>query len=588
MQMLAQLDPSNSIRTLVIVIIIGVIGLVIFGGVLWLMSRYRRCPSNRVLVVYGKVAGDRAAKCIHGGGTFVWPVIQDFEYLSLEPMAIDIELTGALSKKNIRVNVPSTFTIGISTDSEIMHAAAERLLGLGEPDIITQARDIILGQMRLVVATLAIEEINQDREKFLDLVNKNVNTELNKIGLEVINVNIRDITDESGYIEAIGRKAASEAINQAKVEVAQQDRMGAIGETTANKEKEVSVAAQRSESVMGQKEAERNQRISVAKLEAEGVTGEAAALREKETALAQQKALTEQSKKEAEAAQRVRVAELDAQAVQGEIQSKSQQRIKVAQLEADAVQGENESKARIVEYEATLAQRQAEARRKGDVALADSGRDILKAEAAEVLARLEKTEIIQKEIDKRKAEIDAEAEAERRRRLGRGEADAILAKYTAEAEGIRRTLEAKADGYRKLMEVCGKHPDMAPTLLLIEKLPELVAEQVKAIQNLKIDKVTVWDSGSGGGTNSDGTGGGNTTAKWLREMVGALPPIHELAKQSGVKLPGILGTIEDGKDTRDQARAAAATVVAATAQAAASEPEFDVKKSRAKDASEGN
>lgn len=569
---LAQVEPPNVLGPMVIIVIIGLIGLVIFGSILWLMSRYRRCPSNRVLVVYGKVQGDRAAKCIHGGGAFVWPVIQDFAYLSLEPMAIDIELTGALSKKNIRVNVPSTFTIGISVEPEIMHNAAERLLGLGEPDIITQARDIILGQMRLVVATLAIEEINQDREKFLDLVNQNVNTELNKIGLEVINVNIRDITDESGYIEAIGRKAASEAINQAKVEVAQQNRMGAIGETTANKEKEVSVAAQLAESVMGQKEAERNQRISVAKLEAEGVTGEATATRDKEIALAQQKALTEQSKKEAEASQRVRVAELDAQAVQGEIVAKSQQRIKVAQLEADAVKGENESKARIVEYEATLAQRQAEARRKGDVALAEAARDVLRAETAEEVARLEKTELAQKEIDKRKIEIEAEAEAERRRRLGKGEADAILAKFTAEAEGIRRTLEAKADGYRKLMEVCGEHPDMAPTLLMIEKLPELVAEQVKAIQNLKIDKVTVWDGGYGGGAN--GEGGGNTTAKWLREMVGALPPIHDLARQSGVKLPGILGTIEDGKDTRDQARAAAAATPPTAAPAKpASKPE---------------
>ncbi|NNF08073.1 MAG: flotillin family protein, partial [Candidatus Eisenbacteria bacterium] len=176
-----------------------------------LVRQYRRCPSNRVLVVFGKVAGKRAAKCIHGGGVFVIPLLQDYAYLSLEPLTVEIDLTQALSKKNIRVNVPSTFTIGISTEPDIMNNAAERLLGLNENDIAAQARDIILGQMRLVIATLSIEEINQDREKFLDLVNKNVNFELNKIGLEVINVNIRDITDESGYIEAIGQKAASEA-----------------------------------------------------------------------------------------------------------------------------------------------------------------------------------------------------------------------------------------------------------------------------------------------------------------------------------------------------------------------------------------
>ena len=499
-------------------ITIGVAVLIVLSAFIWLASRYRRCPSNQILVVYGKVSGNKTSKCLHGGGTFVLPLIQDYQYMSLEPMAIDIELQGALSKKNIRVNVPSTFTIGISTSPEIMTNAAERLLGLSEQQISTRARDIILGQMRLVIATLAIEEINQDREKFLDLVNKNVGFELNTIGLDVINVNIRDIIDESGYIEAIGQKAAAEAIQQAKVEVAQQVRMGAIGEATAVREKEVSVATQVAQSVMGQKEAERDRRVAIAKYEAEGITGEATAQREKDISLAEQKA----------------------KAVQGSKQAEAEQRVRVSTLEAEAVKGENTAKAQIAEYEATLAERQADARRRGDVALANASRDVLKAEQAEELARLEKTEVIQKEINKRKLEIDAEAEAEQKRRIGKGEADAILFKYTAEAEGIRRTLEAKAAGYQKLMEICGAHPDMGPTLLLIEKLPELVREQVKAISNLKIDKVTVWDNGG----NGSGGKGGNGTANWLRDLVSALPPIHELAKQAGVKLPGVFGSLD--------------------------------------------
>jgi flotillin len=513
-------DAGYSIALVVTVVLI----LMFFA--VFVARRYKRCPSNRIMVVYGRVAGNKASKCLHGGGCFIWPLVQDYQYLSLEPMAIDIELTGALSKKNIRVNVPSTFTIGISTAPEIVNNAAERLLGLTEQDISTQARDIILGQMRLVIATLAIEEINQDREKFLDLVNKNVGTELNKVGLDVINVNIRDITDESGYIEAIGRKAAAEAIQQAKVEVAQQERMGAIGEATAVQEKEVSVANQRATSVMGQKQAERNQRISVSKFEAEGVTGEASAQREKEVAVAQQKSQSEQGKKQAD----------------------TQQRVAVAQFEATAVQGENDSRAKMANYNATLMQAQAEAKRTGEVALANATRDVLKAEAEQETARLEKTEVVQREIDKRKIEIDAEAEAERTRRIGKGAADAVLFKYTAEAEGVRRVLEGKASGYQRMLEVCGAHADMAPTLLLIEKLPELVAEQVKAIQNLKIDKVTVWDSG---GDNGAGRGN-NATANWLKDLIGALPPIHDLARQAGVKLPGILGTIDDSSGRSDK------------------------------------
>ena len=454
---------------------IATIVLLLLFVVTMIVRQYRRCPSNRVLVIYGKVRGERAARCMHGGGVFIIPLLQSYSFLNLEPMAIEIEMTSALSKKNIRVNVPSTFTIGISTQPEIMNNAAERLLGLSEKEIAAQAQDIILGQTRLVIATLSIEEINQDREKFLDLVNKNVSTEVNKIGLELINVNIRDITDESGYIEALGRKAASEAINIAKVDVAEADRSGSIGEATATREMQVQVANQQAESVSGQKQAERSQRIQVARAEAE------------------------------------------------------------------AVDGENQSKANIADYQANLSEREAEAKRRGEVALAHSARDVFVAEKEQELARLEKEQIAQQIIERKKIEIDAEAEAERIRRVAKGEADGVLAKYNAEAEGVRKVLEAKAAGYDNLIRACGARPDLAPALLIIEKLPELVAEQVKAIQNLKIDKVTVWDSGA----NSKADGAGGSTSQFLRGLIGSLPPIHELAKQAGIDLPSVLGKMKD-------------------------------------------
>ena len=498
--------------------------LVVVSVLLYVVRQYKRCPSNRILVIFGKVGGQQAARCVHGGGVFIVPLFQDYQFLSLEPIAIDIKLTGALSKKNIRVNVPSTFTIGVSTDPAIMNNAAERLLGLAEAEISAQARDIILGQMRLVIATLSIEEINQDREKFLDLVNKFCSSELLKIGLEVINVNVRDITDESGYIDAIGKKAAAEAIQIAKVEVAQQEKEGAIGEASANRERAVEVANQESASSIGRKEAEREQRIRVAKLEAEGVSGEAEASREQDVVTAQQTALTEEGTKLA----------------------LKNQRVRVATLEAEAVAGENESQASIAASNATLSERQAEARRRGDVARAEAARDVLIAEKGQELARLQKEEIVRQEIDRQGIEIEAEAEAEKRRRIARGEADAVLAQYEAEAQGVQRVLEAKAQGYEKLLKACAQRPDLAPTLLVIEKLPELVAEQVKAIQNLKIDKITVWDSGAG----SDGSNG--ATANFLSGLIGSLPPVHELAQQAGIDLPAVLGSIRSKETASDE------------------------------------
>lgn len=447
--------------------------LVLISIFMFIANQYKRCPSNKIIVVYGKTGGEKTAKCVHGGGTFIIPLIQDYGVLSLEPMTTDIDLKGALSKGNIRVAVPSTFTFGISTDPKIMINAAERLLGLSKPDVITQASDIILGQLRLAIATLTIEEINQDREKFLEQINANVNTELNKIGLEIINVNIKDITDESGYIDAIGKKAAAEAINKAKVEVAQQEKLGAVGEASANKEKEVQVAEQSAQTQIGRTNAEREQRI------------------------------------------------------------------KTAELEAQAVEGENVAKANIAEYNATLAVKQADAFREGEVAKANAQRDVLLAQKEQEEAKLKKEELARQEVEKLKIQVQADAEAERARRIALGEADAIKAKYFAEAEGVKAVLEAKAKGYEDLVKISNNRPEIATSFLMIEKLETLVEKQVEAIKNIKFDKITVWDGGTG-------SANGSTTANFMKDLIKALPAMHDLAGQAGIELPQILGKVDNG------------------------------------------
>lgn len=499
--------------------LIGAVALLFIFFIVFVIKQYKRCPSNRILVIFGRVGTARAAKCLHGGGTFVIPLIQDYSYLSLEPMTIEIPLEGALSLNNIRVNVPATFTVGISTEPELMNSAAERLLNLDDRKIREQAQDIILGQLRLVIATLSIEEINKDREKFMSLINENVAQEVNKIGLVLINVNIRDITDESGYITAIGKRAAAEAINRAKVEVAQQERDGDTGEAVAFRERTVGVANEKATAVEGEKEAERKQRVAVAALEANAIIGEVEAKRDLEIATAERQAETVAARKRAE----------------------QKQRVEVAIAEATAVTGENESQAKIAEVNAKLAEIQAEANRKADVAAAQSREAILLAERDRELARLAKEQIAPQQVEKERIEIAAEAEAEKRRREARGAADAVLAKYKAEAEGLQKVLEAKAEGYRKLVAACAENPQVAPTLLMIEQLPQLVAEQVKAIQNLKIDKITVWDSGrNGSGGNNQGS-----TAGFLSGLIGSLPAMHELADQAGIELPSVLGRVRD-------------------------------------------
>lgn len=409
------------------VIIICVIVVVLFAAIMAILSRYRKCPSDKVLVIYGKVGTDkngqaRSARCIHGGAAFIVPIIQSYEYMDLTPISINVDLKNALSKQNIRIDVPSRFTVGISTEPGVMQNAAERLLGLKLIEIQELAKDIIFGQLRLIIATMDIEEINSDRDKFLLAVSNNVEIELKKIGLKLINVNVTDITDESGYLEALGKEAAANASaidgeNQAKIEVAQ------------------------SEALRREREAE--------------------ALRQ------------------ATAAEAVQAA-------------KAKQEAYIAQQSAEQTRAELEK-----------------ATQTADV-------------------------IVKTQISKQQAEIEAEAQAEVVRRKAKGEADAIFAKMEAEAKGNQEILTKQAEGMRKLVEAAGGDANAAVKLIVADKLEELISIQVEAIKNIKIDKITVWDTGAG----ADGKG---STANFLSGLMQSVPPLNDLFKQAGMSLPDFLG-----------------------------------------------
>lgn len=491
---------------------------------MFLAARYKRCPSDKILVVYGKVGAGQSARCIHGGGAFIWPLIQDYSYMSLTPISIAIPLQKALSLQNIRINVPSTFTVGVSTEEAIMYNAAERLLNLPQDDVESMAKEIIFGQLRLTVASLTIEQINQDREKFLEAIRRNVAPELNKVGLYLINVNITDITDESGYIDSIGKKAASEALNQAKVDVAEQEKKGTIGEADAVRERTIRVAQNVAESDKGQKQAEADKRVFMQAQEAEAVRGE-------------NKARADIATTNAELS--VRVAQNAAASEKGQKQAEANKRVYIQQQEAEAVGGENKARADIAVSNAELAVRQAEAEQRSEVARLTAQVEIQKALAAAEQERLVAAEVVRQEIEKRKVEIAAEAEAERIRREAKGAADAILLKYQAEAQGIRLVLDAKSNGYQGLVQSAGNDARAAATLLLTEKIEEIVKLQVEAIKNIKIDKITVWDSA---GAN----GAGTSTANFLSGLLKSLPPLHDVAQMAGLELPKYLGETKGG------------------------------------------
>ncbi len=254
-----------------VIFLVAAVVLILVAFLAWICSRYRKCPSDKIMVVYGSIGKNkdgtnRSAKCIHGGAEFVIPVFQSYAYLDLTPISIQVDLTNALSRQNIRVDVPSRFTVGISTEPGVMQNAAERLLGLQLSEIQELSKDIIFGQLRLIIATMDIEELNTDRDKILEAVSTNVETELKKIGLRLINVNMTDISDESGYIVALGKEAAAKAINDAKKSVAEQDRDGSIGEANAKMEQRIKVAEADSIAIQGENEAKMKIAMSEAAL----------------------------------------------------------------------------------------------------------------------------------------------------------------------------------------------------------------------------------------------------------------------------------------------------------------------------------
>lgn len=500
-----------------LIVIVMLLALTFLMFVSLFAKQYKRCPSNRVLVIYGRTGRGGAARTIHGGAAFVMPLIQDYAYLSLEPVQIEVPLRGALSAENIRVNVPSVFTVAIDTRPEVMQNAAIRLLGLSAGEIRKQAEEMIFGQLRQVIASMHIEEINRDRDVFLKHVQHSLEPELSKIGLQLINVNITDITDESGYIDAIGQKAASEAIQKARGDVADNVKMGETRVASADRDKAIQVANAHRDQSIGTREAQRDEALKLAELQREQAVGEQQAEFEREA--------------------QVKSSERD-------------MRVRVAAADAEAITGENLSQAKIAASQAELLVKKAEAYQLGESRKREAEAAVLeiqnRAMAKAMLAEAERVEAEKRaqleapaKAEKARIVVQAEAEADRKRIDARAEADAIFAKLEAEARGQYEILAKKGDGLRQIVEACGG-ASQAFQMLMLEHLDNLANASAKAISNIKFDKVVVWENG--------GANGRGSTADFLSGLAKTLPPMMQVMKDiGGVELPESL--VRLGGDT---------------------------------------
>lgn len=448
------------------------LGLILLSGVAFYIATLKRCDSNEVLIVSGKQYGANKGKpvSIYRGGTVnVLPLVQQVTTLSLIPMNIDVSLKDALSKGNIRVSIPSNFQIAFSDDTSLLENASKRLVGLSRHDVQILALDVIMGGMRAVIAGLAIEEINSDREKFMVEIEKQIKPELDKLGLVITNVNIQDITDEAGYLVAIGKKAAVKAIEEAKVEVAEQERIGAEGTAKQEAARLIEVEKQMTASVTGVAETKKNRTVQVAKLESE---------------TEQEKIAYEQKRLEAEADLEV-------------TRAKTQETKLVAESKAQQA--------------------------------------ILIQEKLEATLEKEKEVIVDQEIAKREAVLVAEAEAETITINAKAEAGAITLVAQAKANGVKAELDAQAQGYKEMFKDVDKDALLGMEYMKIATDVQKIHSD--AISGIKIDKITVIDSGDG-----------QAAPNFIKGFVDAMPLAHELGKSLGFDVPSFLGNkVEEAK-----------------------------------------
>ena len=371
---------------------------------------------------------------------------------------------------------------------------------------------------------MGIEDINRDRDTFLEHIQNSVEPELKKIGLVLINVNITDITDESGYIDAIGQKAASQAIQQARGDVADEEKQGEIRVADAEREK-VDSGRQRHEAARDRHPRGRARAGGADRRAREGANGRRAdgrlPARHRRSSRPSSRCVSRSPRRtprRSTAKTSPRPRSPQSQATLLVQKAEAYERGEVAQARG---RGGGASRSRTARWP----------RRRSPRRNASKPKQRAKFEAP---AKAQKARIL----------VDAEAEAEKRRLEAEGEAAAIYAKLEAEARGQYEILAKKGEGLKMIVDACGGAKE-AFQLMMLEHLDTLAESSAKAISNIKFDKIVVWENG--------GANGRSNTADFLHKMAGTLPPMLQVMRDiGGIEIPESLAKLagEDGSCRR--------------------------------------
>ncbi len=461
------------ILAVLLVLGVGLVAVIIYA------SRYKKVPPDSAMVIYGRGAkkGARGYTVVSGGGKFILPVVQGFDFLPLDVRTLEISVTDIVTDvktSGAQMNIKAVTQVKIASDEASLYTAAEQLLHKTDKEINEIAQKTLEGHVRGICATMTIEAINSDRDAVASHVQSQAAKDLRNMGIEIRSFVIRDIEDQYGYIKALGRKRTAEVKRDAR-----------IGEAIANKEATI-------------KEAEAAREAERANSEAEGQV----AIFHKERDITKQNAEAEVEVSKAnrsiafELQDKKRRQELIKEQVQIEIEEKAK-RIELQEREIDR-KGKEQEAIQVVPAKASANAKIAEADgEKGKIeriAEAEKIRTIRQAEATQSQLKLTA------DGEKEKLEKLAEGQAAKIRQEGTAEADVIKLKGQADAEAIRAKGLAEAEAMEKKALAWKKYGDAAITQLIVDQLPNIVRSAASSLEG--VDKVIVMgDQGPNGFVN---------------------------------------------------------------------------------------
>jgi flotillin len=460
---------------------------VIFAAMALYARNYIKVPPSEVAIFYGRkhtlidekgVKSTVGFRVVRGGAALLIPIVEKVAYLSLNIISIPLKIQRAYTKEGVPVTVEAVANVKIAGDDVSLRAAAERFLGMTTEQIKSVIFQTLEGHLRAILGTLTVEEINADRSAFAQKMTDEAAVDLKKMGVNIDILTIQQISDEQGYLDALGKKRTAEVKRDA---------------------------------VIGEAEAQRDAMIQSAKADQEGKTKRyeadvtiAQSLRDKEMKQAEFNAAVQA--KTAEAAQAGPLATATAR----QRVTEQETRIDQVRKQQEVLVQEQEAARKEKELLATVV-RPAEAQRQASIVQAEGEKQatIIKAEGAKQ-ATVIKAEATQKEL-----EYEGAGEASKIERVGRAEAAKVLAVGEAEAEVVKKKLLAEAEGLQKKAEAWKNFNEAAVLNMIVEKMPELA--QAFATQLAGIDKINIIDMGGGGNTAGGvgrlmGTVGGGMTA----------------------------------------------------------------------------